>query len=412
MNAGFPTRMLGSLLEDGSIVEIQDGNHGEKHPTSQDYVAAGIPFLMASDIGSDGTPDLVTCKFIPKSLSDSLRIGFARENDVLLTHKGTIGRVAIVPAVSDYVMLTPQVTYYRVSPERLSNRFLGFAFRHPDFQRRMVSLSAQSTRPYIGITAQRQLEVFLPPLSTQRKIAGLLSAYDDLIENNSRRIAILEEMAQAIYREWFVHFRFPGHENAKFVDSPLGRIPEGWKIGRLDDVLVLQRGFDLPLSKRQTGGVPIYAATGVVGTHSEAKAKGPGVLTGRSGSLGTVLYVDEDYWPLNTALWVKEFKVSSPLFAYFTLQSLDFAAFNSGAAVPTLNRNDIHGLPTIVPPAYLARMFQELEEPLFIATRNHKLRIGVLRESRDLLLPKLISGQLNVEQLDIDMGEPLAEGVA
>jgi type I restriction enzyme S subunit len=119
-------------------------------------------------------------------------------------------------------------------------------------------------------------------------------AEDDLIENNSRRIAILEAMAQAIYREWFVNFRFPGHENVKLVESPLGMIPEGWDVGRLDDVLVLQRGFDLPIGARLEGDVPIYAATGIVGNHNEAKVKGPGVVTGRSGSLGKVTYVHED----------------------------------------------------------------------------------------------------------------------
>jgi type I restriction enzyme S subunit len=95
-----------------------------------------------------------------------------------------------------------------------------------------------------------KVEVCIPPLPVQRRIAGILSAYDDLIENSQRRIKILEEMACRLYREWFVHFRFPGHEDCRFVDSPLGEIPEGWEVGRLDEVLVLQRGFDLPKSDR------------------------------------------------------------------------------------------------------------------------------------------------------------------
>src|SRR6266850_1619151 len=110
---------IGELERRGAIMEIQDGNHGDKHPVASDYVSDGVPFLMASDI-RDGVVDLTPCKFISREQADSLRIGFARSGDVLLTHKGTVGSVAILPEVEDYVMLTPQVTYYRVNPHKLS----------------------------------------------------------------------------------------------------------------------------------------------------------------------------------------------------------------------------------------------------------------------------------------------------
>ena len=119
-----PARIsIGDLERQGAILQIQDGNHGEKHPVSADYVDAGIPFVMAKDV-TDGSVDVNTCKFLTEEQADSLRIGVARPGDVLLTHKGTVGSVAVVPPVGDYVMLTPQVTYYRVAPDRL-----GFALR-------------------------------------------------------------------------------------------------------------------------------------------------------------------------------------------------------------------------------------------------------------------------------------------
>ena len=210
------------------------------------------------------------------------------------------------------------------------------------------------------------LEVKLPLLETQCKIASILSAYDDLVENNSRRIKILEEMAQAIYREWFLNFRFPGHEKVRMVDSPLGRVPEGWGVGRLDDALVLQRGFDLPKKKRvEEGCVPVFAATGLNGHHNEAKVKAPCVITGRSGSLGTVIYVDKDFWPLNTTLWVKEFRRATPIFTFYLLCGLGLAQYNAGAAVPTLNRNDIHGLPVVLPPKKLLEAFESHLSAIF-----------------------------------------------
>jgi type I restriction enzyme S subunit len=167
----------------------------------------------------------------------------------------------------------------------------------------------------------------------------------------------------------------------------------------LDDLLILQRGFDLPKSDRVGGLIPIYAATGVTGFHDTAKVRAPGVVTGRSGSIGEVAYVQEDFWPLNTTLWVKEFLNSEPLYAYYVLSSLDLSKFNSGAAVPTLNRNDIHGLDVLIPPQDLQRQFQEIAGALHLQARTHELQIQNLRRTRDLLLPRLLSGQIDVEAL-------------
>jgi type I restriction enzyme S subunit len=232
-------------------------------------------------------------------------------------------------------------------------------------------------------------------------------------------------MARALYREWFVNFRFPGHDAPSspsllpggegrknppspsgrgaggegafpLVASQLGEIPLGWEVGRLDDLLVLQRGFDLPKAARVEGTVPIYAATGVTGYHNEVKAKAPGIVTGRSGTIGDVLYVQEDFWPLNTALWVKALPKSEPLYAYYVLSSLDLKQFNSGAAVPTLNRNDIHGLDALIPPRPLQKLFQEIGGAMLSQTRTLHLQIKNLRRTRDLLLPRLLSGQVGL----------------
>jgi len=148
----------------------------------------------------------------------------------------------------------------------------------------------------------------------QASIASVLSAYDDLIENNRRRIQLLEQAARLLYKEWFIHLRFPGHEHTQIIDLPAeasaqaGGVPEGWEKKPLGKLLTLQRGFELPVSKRKEGRFPIYASTGINGYHAEGKVKGSGAVTGRSGSLGTVMYVSSDFWPLNTTLWVKEFK--------------------------------------------------------------------------------------------------------
>jgi type I restriction enzyme S subunit len=185
------------------------------------------------------------------------------------------------------------------------------------------------------------------------------------------------------------------------VNSELGLIPEGWEVGRLDDALLLQRGFDLPTQQRKEGNIPIYASTGVTGAHNEAKVKAPGVVTGRSGSLGTVIYIDEDFWPLNTTLWVKEFRRVTPLYAFYLLSDLKLEQYNSGAAVPTLNRNDIHGRQVVIPPPKTLEHLNVFVEPLLVLKKNLLKRSDNLRQTRDLLLPRLISGEINLEKIDI-----------
>ena len=123
-----------------------------------------------------------------------------------------------------------------------------------------------------------------------------------------------------------------------------------WQRVTLGDVLTLQRGFDLPRNKREPGDYQVIASTGSVGTHNVAMVQGPGVVIGRSGSIGGGQYIEEDFWPLNTTLWVKDFKGNDPRFCYFLLKSLDFTRYNAGSGVPTLNRNHIHPLPVDLPP--------------------------------------------------------------
>ncbi|MEG4443433.1 restriction endonuclease subunit S [Microcoleus sp. AT9_B5] len=316
---------------------------------------------------------------------------------VVIGRKGTLGTVFFTKKDFWPTDTTLWVKDFHGNDEKFAYYFLQTMH--------LEQLDCGAANPTLNRNHIHTLPVRYPPLPIQRKIAAILSGYDRLIENNTRRIEILEEMARSLYREWFVKFRFPGHEQVQMVDSELGLIPEGWEVGRLDDALILQRGFDLPTQQRKGGNIPIYASTGVTGTHNEAKVKAPGVVTGRSGSLGTVIYIDEDFWPLNTTLWVKEFRRVTPLYAFYLLSDLKLEQYNSGAAVPTLNRNDIHGRPVVIPPQQILEQLNLFVEPLLVLKKNLLKRSDNLRQTRDLLLPRLISGEIDVENLDINTEE-------
>lgn len=174
---------MGWLVDNDVIEAPKDGNHGEKHPTSDEYVEEGIPFLMASDI-RNGRVDLENCKYITKERAEQLDKSFAQEGDVLLTHKATIGEVAILEGLQEeYAMLTPQVTYYRIlDNKRLSQKYLYAVFHSESFQNEMQTKAAQSTRPYIGISAQQNLTISLPcSTEEQQRIGEYFASLDTLI---------------------------------------------------------------------------------------------------------------------------------------------------------------------------------------------------------------------------------------
>ena len=142
--------------------------------------------------------------------------------------------------------------------------------------------------------------------------------------------------------------------------------------------------------------MPIYGSTGILGYHDKAKASAPGVVTGRSGTLGEVQYVSDDYWPLNTALWVKEFKRVTPFFALFLLREMDLKQYNGGASVPTLDRKSVHRIEILIPSNLLLHSFDEFAVDVFAQIKNLNAQNQNLRTARDLLLPRLMSGEIAV----------------
>ena len=205
---GWVEETVGELVEDGVLVKPFDGNHGEIHPHKSDYVESGVPFVMACDLQNGGV-DTEGCKFIPRKLADSLRVGFARDGDVLVSHKGTIGRSAVVNTDLDYIMLTPQITSYRIKDGSvLLNRFVRYYFMSPNFQHEMIAGAADgATRAYIGITKQLSLRIRFPSLEEQKRIVGKLDVLDpetQRLESLYRqKLAALDELKKSLLHQAF-----------------------------------------------------------------------------------------------------------------------------------------------------------------------------------------------------------------
>jgi len=234
MRGGWGEITVEKLVNQKIIEKPLDGNHGEIHPKKSDFTESGIPFVMASDL-VNGVVNQETCNFISRKQADSLRKGFAKNGDVLLSHKGTIGRSAILHTSLDYVVLTPQVTYYRILDNSLlDNRFLYYAFHSPKFQREIKKIAGTgSTRAYIGITQQLQLHIPLASLAEQKRIVAIL---DEAFEGIDRAIANTEKNL-ANSRELFESYL-----NAIFTQKG-----DGWistTVGNLVDQRILNKPLD------------------------------------------------------------------------------------------------------------------------------------------------------------------------
>ena len=283
------------------------------------------------------------------------------------------------------------------------------------------SMAGASGRQRADLNSVLTVEVSCPPLSTQRKIASILSAYDDLIENNTRRIAILEEMAQAIYREWFVNFRFPGHENVKLVQSTLGMIPEGWKATTVGDLAVNERRSVNPQevdSETPYVGLEHIPRKSITlsewGLASEIESTKHRFFEGEilfgkirpyfhkvvvapfdgicSSDAIVIVPRDHDYFPALLCC------VSSVPFVDHATQT------SQGTKMPRANWDVLTKYSSPLPPSDLLRRFNEVVTDIVCTLKTLMLKNVNLRTTRDLLLPKLISGQLDVEELEIDLG--------
>ncbi len=203
-----------------------------------EYTDTGVPVVRVTDI-QNGTVDLTDCKYLSAESRDKYEKHMLCRGDLVITTVGShptqpgsvVGRAAIVPAYAEGALLNQNAVRIAPAHEDLDKQFLGYIGKSHIFRDYIMSCARGSANQVrMAIALLKELEIPFPPFATQRRIAAILSAYDDLIENNTQRIRILEEMAQALYREWFVHFRFLGHEDVPLVESALGPIPQGWAV--------------------------------------------------------------------------------------------------------------------------------------------------------------------------------------
>jgi Restriction endonuclease S subunits len=393
--------------------------------------ASGIKLITAKVIKSGFIID-VNHEYIAEDTYEKwMTRGLPNKYDVLITTEAPLGEVAMLKT-DEKVALAQRVILLRGNPEIVDQHYLFYALQSDIVQGHLMSRATGTTVLGIKQSELRQVLIPMTSLSNQRKIASILSAYDDLIENNLRRIKILEEMAQRIYQEWFVHFRFPGHENVKMVESELGLIPEGWTmktVGSISEKIVSggtptttkPSYWDGPfpwLSSGETRDKFIISTDKSIteegiNNSSTRLAKrfdivvasaGQGKTRGQASLLMLDSYINQSLISIS----VKEYCTLYVLFnissRYEELRNISDASSIRGSLTTQIFNN----LPILLPDTLILRQFKDTVMSNILLIESIRKQNKNLRQSRDLLLPHLISGELDVENLDIVIPEASA----
>jgi len=261
------------------------------------------------------------------------------------------------------------------------------------------SMVGASGRQRVERVAFENIEVEVPEdINTQKRIAEVLSAFDDKIEVNNKISKNLEAMAQAIFKEWFANFRFPGHEKVKMVNSELGKIPEGWKVKNFEDIMDFLNGEYIPQSQYDSkGNYLIYGSNTIMGRSNKYLYKGPIIILAKIGSYcGAIRYSHFPCWINNNAGGIKGKKEIPTSFIYYLLRKFNFNQVKEGTGQPFISMKGLKIQKGILPPQKLLDLFNKNIDNIKNYIANNEKENQKLAAFRDLLLPKLMSGEIRI----------------
>lgn len=367
---------------------------------SKKFFGTGDPFLTFSTVFNN--------YFLPRKLTEHVQSTIQEQQnysicrgDVFITRTSEksdeLGLSCV--ALKDY----PKATYNGftkrlrpINPDCVVPEYIGYYMRMPAFRQEFQAFSTMTTRASLRNDDLLGLTVLLPNIKTQERIAGILRHYDFLIENNQKQIKLLEEAAQRLYKEWFIDLRFPGHENVEIVEG----IPIGWNKCFIDDIFQIRYGKTLPTSKiSNEGAYPVYGANGIIGYYNEKNCDDYTVLiTSRGNGSGDVSRThDKESFVTNNSFIVKPlnslYRVS---YVYQLMKHTDFKRVCTGSAQPQLTNTSISTIIVTKPAEEVIELFCDRTDNLYKKIESLLRQNLLLEEARDRLLPKFMSGEIEV----------------
>lgn len=382
------------------------------------FVDVGVPLIRGNNL-TLGNKKFIDdgFVFITEEKAHELRNCEALPGDLIFTAAGTLGQVGIIPNFPKYprYIISNKQLRFRCDPSLALPLYLYYWFSSHQMRQYIINQNTGASVPLITLGHLRSFPIYLPPLPIQYKIAAILYAYDDLIENNTRRIRILEEMAQMIYREWFIHFHFPGNENVRMVNSELGMIPKGWEVGKLSDgcqIIMGQSpksefyntmGEGLPFHQGVTDFGERFPVDRVYCTVQNRIAERGDILFSVRAPVGRLNIANKKI-VIGRGLCAIRSNNNCQYFVFHQLKELfrEEDTMGGGTVFKAVTKEDMHGIKILMPDGNTIRRFEEIAQPIGGEVKTLTDKNTNLRRTRDLLLPRLISGEIDVENLNID----------
>lgn len=396
------TKTLGELN-----IYVNDGNYGNIYPEKNEFLCEGVPFISASDFEGKQF-NYSGIKYISKKMHENLLIkGHIKKNDILVVVRGNgIGKIGMLKDELEECNINAQLAFIRLLDDEIDADYLYYLLSSDycfEIIRRFGSGSAQ---PQLPLNRLMQVPItFDENKEKQRAIGKLLSSLDMKINNNNIIIKELELIAKLIYDYWFLQFDFP-NEHGKPYKSSGGKmvwneelqreIPEGWENGYIKDFIEICNGRDH--KELEDGNIPVYGSGGIIRTVNKYLYSGESVLIPRKGTLNNVVYVNEQFWTVDTMFYSILKKVNSGFYTYYSVKLNDFEKLNTGTGVPSMTTAIIYSLKVVIPPDEVLKSFDEKMQAIYGIVKHNRAENRELGQLRDFLLPLLMNGQVGFRE--------------
>jgi type I restriction enzyme S subunit len=381
-------------------------NLGEilKEPPQYGYTASAIDkkmgpkFLRVTDIVGYKVDwaKVPFCKISEKEKKKYL----LNKGDIVFARAGTVGYTFFVKEnLPEETIFASYLIRIKIDEKRYDPVYVSYFLKSPSYWGQVNNFLTGTSQPGINATLLRDFELLIPEdINEQKRIADILSAFDDKIELNNKIIKTLEEMAQEVFKQWFIKFRFPGWEKVKFVDSELGKIPEGWEIKQFEEIMKFLNGKNPDNAIfNQSGKYYIYGSNTIMGKSDKFLYEGPIVILARIGSnCGALRLSIAPCWISNNTTGIKGKNGISTFFIYLLLKNFDFNQIKEGTGQPYINIKALKSYATASPPKYILNIFKEIISNFYLKIQQKVEENQKLAALRDLLLPKLMSGEIRV----------------
>ena len=384
-----------------TLSDISIGNKGNYGigASAVEYSKNLYTYLRITDISDEG----ILKKDSLMSVDDEDAKNYLlKPNDSVFARTGnSTGRSYFYDGSDGELVFAGFLIKFSLDPSKVNPRFIRYYTLSNEYKEWVSSFSTGSTRGNINAKTYGSMKIKLPPTDQQDFLVQILSSLDNKIEVNKQINKTLENVAQAIFKQWFVDFEFPNEDDEPYkssggemVESELGLIPNGWEVGKLENLVTVKYGKDH--KKLDYGDIPVYGSGGIMRYVNTSLYSSESVLIPRKGTLNNVIYINDPFWSVDTMFFTQMNYPDITKYIYFFIKDKDLLSMNSGSAVPSMTTDILNRLPIIVSPLTMIQRFNKLVEPIFSLMDLNSKQIKKLSNTRDTLLPKLMSGEIRV----------------